>query len=183
MKIRIFTLAIFIGLFSSLFADEFVMQTPSNKVQTKNTNNGNPSPLKGNFAFMQNLVDHSLGVKAFLVKNYSIPNVVQSAESVDFASLEFDLNINIPQDEILEITLTPILSQGNNGQIGDFQAHYSVTSNHNGKVYCNITETLDLDSNNNINFNKFMITFKKIGNYPLTVNGISNVKTKFIYTP
>ncbi|KAA3597985.1 MAG: hypothetical protein DWQ06_12865 [Calditrichaeota bacterium] len=183
MKIRILTLAIFIGLFSSLFADEFVKQTPQNKIQTKNPNNANSSPLKGNLSFMQNLIDHTKGLKAFKVTNFSIPNVVQNAETIDFARLEFDLNATIPQDEIVEITITPILSQGNNGEIGEFQAHYSLTTAHNGKVYCNITEMLDLDSNNNIEFNKFMITFKKIGNYPLSINGITNLKTVYTYTP
>lgn len=182
MKIKILTLAIFACLFSSLLADEIFMQTSSSSIETKNANNSNASPLKGNLAFMQNLVDHSLGLKAFLIKNFSIPNTVQNAEKIDFASLEFDLNATIPQGEILEITLTPVLSQGNNGQIGNFQAYYSVTSNHNGKIYCNITEMLDLVSNN-INFNKIMITFKKVGDYSLTINGISNLQTKFVYTP
>lgn len=183
MKFRILAIAIFIGLFSNLFADELIVQTPANKIKIKNPNNANSSPLKGNLSFMQNLVDHTEGVKAYKIKNFSIPNAVQNAQSIDFVSLQFDLDVTIPQDEILEITITPIVSQGNNGSIGNYQAHYSVTSNHNGKVYCNITEMLDLDSNNNINFNKFMVTFKKVGDYPLSVNSLTNLKTVYTYTP
>ncbi|KAA3595852.1 MAG: hypothetical protein DWQ06_16670 [Calditrichaeota bacterium] len=174
MKTLIFAILIFAT--TNLFAEELTQSFSS--YSTLSPADSSSSSLTGNYSSLQSEILHTFGLSSYTV-SYSMPNTISNCDKVSYASFEIDLVGTVPQGKVLEVTITPILTSG--GSSGEFQNSYSLRPAHNGKVRCDISEFVKLKKSSEIDFSEFLITFKKLDEYGMTISGISNCKIIYEY--